>query len=213
MTYPTVLPPASTPLEKALEQVAARLTDLPTPMRDVWSPSACPVSHLPWLGWGLAISHWKTSWSEDRKRSAIADAIPYHRRKGSRAAVEEVLARYHPSLSIVEWHQTSPQRDPHTFEVRAPASEIPASFLTLETADAIIADVAIAKPARSHFNFVQNLEARAGLYMAAGGMAGAMHRADYRADIDTSRDWSLVLQTEDGEPVFGPDGEDYLETH
>lgn len=212
MTYPTVLPPASTALEKALEQVAARLTDLPAPVRDVWSPTTCPVSHLPWLGWGVAISHWKTSWSEETRRAAIADAIPYHRRKGSRAAVEEVLARYHPSLSIVEWHQTSPQRDPYTFEVRAPASDVPASFLTPEVADAIIADVAIAKPARAHFNFVQSLDTRLSVYLGASGTTGVMSRADYSAEHDTSRDWNLILQTEDGEPIRAESGDDYLET-
>lgn len=212
MSYATVLPPASTPLEKALEQVAARLTDLPAPVRDVWSPSACPISHLPWLGWGLAISHWKTSWTEGQKRAAVADAVPYHRRKGSRAAVEEVLARYHPSLSIVEWHQANPRLDPHTFHVRAPASDIPASFLTLEAADAIIADVAIAKPARSHFNFVQNIDLSAAMFMGAGGVAGSVARADYGATLDESRDWSLTLQTEDGEPIFDGDSSDLLET-
>ncbi|WP_324698747.1 phage tail protein I [Novosphingobium sp. RL4] len=213
MTYASILPPASTKLEKALEQAAAGLLDFAAPIRDVWSPVACPAGHLPWLAWGLAISHWKTSWSLARKREAVADAIPYHRRKGSRSAVEEVLARYHPAFQIVEWYQANPPREPHTFEVRAPASEIPASFLTSALADEIIADVAVAKPASAHFDFVQALEAQATLFMAAGGFAGGMHRADYQAQHDASRDWSLVLQTEIGEPVLTEDGLDYLETH
>lgn len=71
---------------------------------------AVPTGHLPWLAWGLAISHWKTSWSEEYKRAAVADAIPYHRRKGTRRAVEEVLARYYPSLQIVAWHQANPSK-------------------------------------------------------------------------------------------------------
>ncbi|QSR15624.1 phage tail protein I [Novosphingobium sp. KA1] len=206
MTYASVLPPASTPLEKGLEQVAARLTDLPTPIRSVWSAADCPTTHLPWLAWALAISHWKTEWTIAQKRAEIADAIPYHRRKGSRRAVEEVLARYHASLRIVEWHEASPRQAPYTFEVRAPAAEIPASFLTADTANAIIRDVAVAKPARAHFNFVQTLESQATLFMAAGGMIGAMHRADYAAVHDTSRDWSMVLQTDDGEPIRDEDG-------
>ncbi|MFC0685068.1 phage tail protein I [Novosphingobium clariflavum] len=213
MTYASVLPPASTPLEKALEQVAARLTDLPAPVRSVWSAADCPETHLPWLAWALAISHWKSEWTTAQKRAEVADAIPYHRRKGTRRAVEEVLARYHPSLRLVEWHEASPRRAPHTFEVRAPASEIPASFLTSETADAIIRDVAVAKPARAHFDFVQSLDLKAGLYLAAGGMGGSFTRADYAAERDTTRDWASLLQTEDGEPIFDGDTQDFLETN
>lgn len=211
MNYPSVLPPASTKLERSLEQAAAGLLDFPAPIRDVWSPTACPAGHLPWLAWGLAISHWKTSWTVERKREAVADAIPYHRRKGTRAAVTEVLARYHPALSIVEWHEANPPRAPHTFEVRAPVSEIPTSFLSAATTDAIIADVAVAKPARAHFDFVQTLDARAALFMAAGGLGGSMFRDDFTATHDASRDWSKVLQTDDGEPILTEDGLFYME--
>jgi phage tail P2-like protein len=211
MTYPSILPPASTKLEKALEQAAASVLDFAVPIRDLWSPANCPAGHLPWLAWGLAISHWKTDWTLEYKRAAVADAIPYHRRKGTRKAVEEVLARYHPALAIVEWHETSPRRAPHTFEVRAPVSDIPTSFLNAVTTDAIIADVAVAKPARSHFDFVQVLEARATLFMAAGGLAGSMYRSDFTAEHDASRNWNLVLQTNDGEPIRTEDGLSYME--
>ncbi|WP_159977783.1 MULTISPECIES: phage tail protein I [unclassified Novosphingobium] len=206
MIYPSILPPASTKLERALEQAGAALLDFDAPIRDVWSPANCPAGHLPWLAWGLAISHWKTSWTLEYKRAAVADAIPFHRRKGTRRAVQEVLERYHPSLSIVEWHEASPRREPHTFEVRAPALEIPASFLSAAMTDAIIADVAVAKPARAHFDFVQVLESQATLFMAAGGMTGSMFRDDFTAEHDTSRDWSKLLQSDDGEPLRDENG-------
>ena len=212
MTYQSVLPPASTPLEKAAEQVAAYLVDLPVPVRDVWSPQDCPEGHLPWLAWGLAITHWQTSWGLQRKREAVAEAIPYHRRKGTRLAVEEVLAWHHPDFRVVEWWQADPQRTPHTFEVRAAADVITPEFLTVDKAEAIIADVAAAKPLRSHFDFVQVLDTEARMFLAAAGMGATMFRADVTAEHDTSRDWSIVLQTEDGEPVFAPDGVDLLET-
>ena len=48
-------------------------------------------------------------------------------------------------------------------------------------------------------------------WLAAGGMAGSMFRADYAAEHDTSRDWSRVLQTNDGEPILTEDGLFYLE--
>lgn len=214
MNYPSILPTASTPLEKALEQTAAGLLDFEAPIRSVWSPASCPPGHLPWLAWGLAISHWKTTWTLEYKRAAVADAIPYHRRKGTRSAVEEVLGRHHPSFTIVEWHEANPRRVPHTFEVRAPVGEIPADFLTIAKAEEIIADVAVAKPARAHFDFVQNLDLAAGMFVAAGGMGGSVGRADYVAGLDRSRDWMATLQTEEGEPILNGDSDsDFLETY
>ena len=209
----SLLPPNATPAERALEAALQSGIDL-SAVGTLWNPQTCPVDVLPFLAWGLAISHWDASWSEAQKRTAIAAAIPFHQRKGTRAAVEEILARFHPLLSIVEWWQANPRRTPHTFEVRAPAGPggIDASFLTAETAEAIIRDVAAAKPLRSHFDFVHAMEGQATLWMAGGFLLGAEQRADYAATLDTSRNWANVLQTEDGEPVRTPDGADFLET-
>ena len=48
--------------------------------------------------------------------------------------------------------------------------------------------------------------------MAGGVLAGTTLRQDYEAVLDESRDWTIVLQTEDGEPIYTPDGLDLLET-
>lgn len=207
----SLLPPNATPAERALEDAMLSRIDLAA-VGTQWNPATCAPEVLPFLGWGLAISHWDSAWTVEQKRVAVASAIPFHKIKGTRAAVEQVLARFHPLLTVTEARQANPPRAPHTFEVRAPALEIGADFLTAETAEAIIRDVAAAKPLRSHFDFVQTLEAEAALYMAAGGMAGSMWRSDFAADHDTSRDWGAVFQTEDGEPILTEDGLDYLET-
>lgn len=208
----SLLPPNATGGERALEAALRADIDL-SAVGDLWNPATCPVDALPFLAWGLAISHWDAAWTESEKRSAIAGAIPFHQIKGTRAAVEQILDRFHPLLSIVEWWQANPRRDPHTFEVRAPAGPdgIDASFLTTQTAEAIIRDVAAAKPLRAHFDFVFALELQASLYMAGGVIAGAVNRADYTAVHDTSRDWTIVFQTEDGEPITDEDGT-FLET-
>jgi len=206
----SLLPPNATGAERALEEAMRSGIDL-SQVGTLWDPLTCPPEVLPFLAWGVAISHWDSAWSVAEKRAAVMAAVPFHRRKGTRAAVEEVLARFHPLLSLVEWWQANPPRAPHTFEVRASVNDISADFLTAETAAAIIRDVAAAKPLRAHFDFVQVLEAQGALYLAAGGMAGTMHRADYVATHDTSRDWSIVLQTDDGEPILTEDRSDYLE--
>lgn len=208
----SLLPPNATGAERALEQAMRAGIDL-SAVGTLWNPETCPPDVLPFLAWGVAISHWDSTWSEAQKRAAVAGAIPFHQIKGTRAAVEQILARFHPLLSIVEWWEANPRRTPHTFEVRAPAGPggIDASFLTTETAEAIIRDVAAAKPLRAHFDFVFALETEASLYMAGGVIAGSIQRADYEAVHDTSRDWSIVLQTEDGEPIADEDGT-FLET-
>lgn len=209
----SLLPINATAQERVLETALRSGIDL-SAVGTLWDPETCPVDVLPFLAWGLAISHWDASWTESQKRAAIAGAIPFHRKKGTRAAVEEILARFHPLLTIVEWWEANPKRDPYTFEVRAPAGPdgIDAAFLTIETAEAIIRDVAAAKSLRSHFDFVFSLEAQAAVWIAGGTMPGSMLRADYAATLDTSRDWTIVLQTEDGEPVLTPNGGAYLET-
>lgn len=209
----SLLPANATRAERALEAAMRCGIDL-SAVGTLWNPETCPADVLPFLAWGLAISHWNPEWTEAEKRAAIMAAIPFHQVKGTRAAVEEILERFHPLLEIVEWWQANPPRAPHTFEVRAPAGPggIDASFLTTETAEAIIRDVAAAKPLRSHFDFVFAMEAEARLWIAGGALVGTLSRADYRAEIDTSRDWQAVLQTEDGEPIRTPDGSAFLET-
>lgn len=206
----TLLPPNATAAERAIEDAMLARIDIGA-LNGFKVPADCPVEMLPFLAAELEISHWNPAWTEAEKRAAIAGATAFHKRKGTRGAVEEVLARFHPALGIREWFETSPPRPAHTFEVRAPAGEIPASFLTLETTQAIIADVAAAKPLRAHFDFVQSLDTRLSVYLTASGATGAMSRADYSAQHDTSRDWTLILETEDGEPIRA-ESEEYLET-
>lgn len=205
----SLLPPNATDGERALEDAMRADIDLST-IGTLWNPATCPAAVLPYLAWGLAISRWDSDWSEAEKRAEVANAIPFHRRKGTRAAVREVLDRFDPLLRIVEWWETSPRQAPHTFEVRAPAGDIPASFLTAETAAAIIRDVAGAKPARSHFTFIQSLEAQALGWMAGGANLATFARTEHVAAHDDDPIWARLIQTEDGEPL-SDDTDDFLE--
>ncbi len=205
----SLLPPNATDAERAVENAMRADIDLST-IGSLWNPATCPVAVLPFLAWGLAIARWDPEWTEAEKRAAIADAIPFHQRKGTRAVVREVLDRFHPLLQIAEWWETSPRGDPHTFEIRAPAADIPASFLTTDTAAAIIRDVASVKPVRSHFTFVQSLEAQALGWLASGANLATFSRTSLEAAHDADPIWAQLLQTEDGEPL-SDDGGDFLE--
>lgn len=166
MTYPPILPPGSTDLEKALEQVAARLLDIAVPVRDVWSPSNCPSALLPWLAWGLSLDNWSSDWPEGVKRARVRSAIAIARRKGTAESVRAVVASFGGSVAIREWWQHEPKGEPHTFDLvlnldqnGAPAS---AAFV-----DQVIAEVRRAKPARSHFTFTQGITAKADIGLIA----------------------------------------------
>lgn len=166
MTISSILPPGSTPLEKALEQVAARLLDVEVAIRDVWSPDDCPLDLLPWLAWGLSLDNWSTDWPENIKRERVRKAIAIARRKGTAESVRSVVASFGGSVAIREWWQSEPRGLPHTFSLilnldsaGAPAS---AAFV-----DQVIAEVNRAKPARSTFTFTQGLTAQAGIGLVA----------------------------------------------
>lgn len=166
MTYPSLLPPGSTALEKALEQAAAGVLDIPTPVRSVWSPDHCPIELLPWLAWGLSLDNWSSDWPEGIKRERVRRAISIARRKGTAESVRSVVASFGGSVAIREWWQSEPKGDPHTFSLvlnldqdGAPAS---AAFV-----DQVIAEVGRAKPVRSTFTFTQGLTAKANVGLIA----------------------------------------------
>lgn len=206
----SLLPPNAGSAEVALEEALRSRIDLAA-VGTLWDPATCPAEVLPFLAWGLAISHWDPDWTVAEKRAAVAGAIPFHRIKGTRAAVEQVLARFHPLLELVEWWQQNPPGAPHTFQVRAPAPAIPASFLDQATAAAIIRDVAQAKPLRAHFDFVQTLELEASFWLAGGMLVGTQFRSDFAAVHDPDPVWLTALLTEDGEPLYAEDGVTLLE--
>lgn len=86
-----LLPPNSTPLERALAETTGRLGDLAVPLRTLWSPDDCPEGLLPWLAWTLSVDLWDRTWPEGVKRDAIRGSLRLHRIKGSRASIDYAL--------------------------------------------------------------------------------------------------------------------------
>lgn len=87
-----LLPPNATPQERALAQAVARISDVPVPLRDLWSHERCPVELLPWLAWAFSVDEWGMGWSEQARRASVRDAVAIHRRKGTVWAIKRVLA-------------------------------------------------------------------------------------------------------------------------
>ena len=202
----SLLPPNATAAERSIENAMRVGADIGM-VGTYWNPLTCAPEVLPYLAWGLSIARWDENWTLAQKRAETANAFAFHRRKGTRGIVEEVLQRFHPLLEIVEWWETNPRRTPGTFEVRAPANAIPASFLTAETTAAIIRDIASVKPVSRHFDFVQTLEVQANIWLDGSAMTATFGRYDLLADHDNNPAWDTYLLTEDGEPYQTQDGQ------
>ena len=101
----TLLPPARTASEEALDEATARIGAVETPVDQVWRPDACPADMLPWLAWALSVDEWDANWSEEAKRASIAAAIPIHQRKGTRASILRTLkvTGYGDATLIENW--------------------------------------------------------------------------------------------------------------
>jgi phage tail P2-like protein len=201
----SLLPPNSTPLERALEQGVARLGEVPYPLDLLWDPQRCPVEMLPWLAWGLSVDSWDAEWSEQTKRDAVSESIALHYTKGTPASVKSVLGRFDQLLDLVEWHQATPRADPHTFEIRLPIAtegvKPGGRRATAAFAEAIIREVSRVKPAREHFRLVQTLDLEGAIGIQGVARLAGTGRGDMAAIIDTSPTWAAYLQTEDGEPL------------
>lgn len=96
------LPNSSTPLEKALANVAYDFSNTPT-LLSIWNADTCPVNLLPYLAWALSVDEWDNTWSEGRKRTAIKAAREIHRHKGTPGGVLAALAALgQPDAEIIE---------------------------------------------------------------------------------------------------------------
>lgn len=210
----TLLPPNASAFEQAVADTsAAGLAGVPLPIRDLWNPATCPAALLPFLAWGLSIDFWDSAWTEAEKRAAIATTIADQRRKGTPASLRAVLDRFDPLIRVVEWFEDRDTLDPHTFRLELPLFAESAVTYDAELVRALLRDIAQVKPLRSHMLAVHRLAAQAQVGLLGGAMIGGMARLDMFGETDAAQDpvWQTYLQTEDGEPILGAQGE-FLET-
>lgn len=202
----TLLPPNVTPLERALEAAAARIADVPAPLEPLWNPATCPPELLPWLAWGVSVDFWDPDWSIDTKRTAVADSISRHRRKGTPAAIDTVLTYFDELLELVEWHQTLPRGRPHTFDIVSPTLvengvAVGGERVTAAFVETVVREVGRVKPLREHFRFVQSLVADTTVFIAGAAAVHGFDRFDGLCLHDPSPRWPSLLLTEQGEPL------------
>lgn len=119
----SLLPRNSTQLERDLELLIARSSDLPLAIKTLWDPWECPASLLPWLAWANSVDDWQESWPETVKRRVIADAFDVHRYKGTPYAVQKALDSLGVKTSIYEWWEPTGSGQRGTMTVSALLNE------------------------------------------------------------------------------------------
>lgn len=87
----SLLPPASTALERALEQTHAARLDHAAIVPALWNAATCPAALLPHLAWALSVDEWSYGWPVEKKRAVIAEARAIHQHKGTPAAIRRAL--------------------------------------------------------------------------------------------------------------------------
>lgn len=105
MTAPaTLLPPSSTPLERALDQTAAvRLSALPSVVASLWNADTCPAPLLPYLAWAMSVDEWNDGWGVEKKRAVIKESRHIHQHKGTLSAIKRALAAIgQPDATVIE---------------------------------------------------------------------------------------------------------------
>lgn len=104
--------------EHALAEVLAPLKAIsPVAIQQVWNAWACPAPFLPFLAYALSVDFWDDGWDEIRRRRVIAESPAYHRRKGTRGAVEDATAYTGRTATILEWHEFAPPSRRGTFQI------------------------------------------------------------------------------------------------
>lgn len=150
-----LVPSNHKPLEQALAQTLSPLEAInPVVIEHVWDAWRCPASMLPFLAYALSVDLWNDTWDEITKRRAIDESPAWHRRKGTRGAVEEALAAAFPGRAarVVEWHERWPEARRGTFELQIPlgdAEDLAALASTIEFARRLVRE---AKPKSRAFS-------------------------------------------------------------
>ncbi|CCG88498.1 phage tail protein I [Erwinia piriflorinigrans] len=164
----SLLPPGSSPLERRLAQSCSGISDLRTPLRDLWNPAACPVGFLPYLAWAFSVDRWDESWSESVKRRMVQDAFYIHQHKGTTSAVRRVVEPFGYLIRIKEWWQNG--EAPGTFRLDIGVQEQGITEETYQELERLISD---ARPCSRHLVGMSiHLQTSGPLFVGAANYSG-----------------------------------------
>ena len=160
----SLLPPNASELEREIEQAAAR--PVPVTIKAFWNPDRIPRGLMPWLAWEWSVDTWSSAWDDATKRAVLRDSARYHRRKGTRRSVIDAITALGSNITLKEWHEYSPARQPYTFDVVVDSLTGTSSGVLQEQ---LIDAIEQAKPVRAHFTV--SVATRASTRLCTPGIA------------------------------------------
>ncbi|MGL4754156.1 MAG: phage tail protein I [Aeromonadaceae bacterium] len=165
-----LLPPSSTPLERALADTVAKVSTLPTPARDLWNPDTCPVELLPWLAWAFSLDGWDVTWTEAQQRAAVKASYSVHRYKGTIGSVKDALQALGLGVQVQEWFNQIPAGAPYTYRLLLEVNQYGVSLAQLEKIQDVVDN---AKNLRSHMTTLDmTVSSNSTVYIGAVAMSG-----------------------------------------
>lgn len=165
-----LLPPSSTPLERALADTVAKVSTLPTPARDLWNPDTCPVELLPWLAWAFSLDDWDATWTESQQRAAVKASYSVHRYKGTIGSVKDALQALGLGVQVQEWFNQIPAGAPYTYKLLLEVNQYGASLADIEKIQAVVEN---AKNLRSHMTALDlSVASNSTVYIGSVAMSG-----------------------------------------
>lgn len=165
-----LLPSNGTQLERLAAQALAQIERVPVPIRDLLSPTRCPVELLPYLAWAFSVDRWESSWSEATKRQVIASAYYVHAHKGTIGALRRVVEPLGYLIRVTEWWQEKPEGVPGTFRLDIGVLE---SGITEEMFESLTLLIDDAKPVSRHLTGLAIvLETRGRTFIGATALHG-----------------------------------------
>lgn len=166
-----LLPSNATQLERLAAEALTQIERVPVPIRDLLSPTRCPVQLLPYLAWAFSVDRWDESWSASVKRQVIASSYYVHAHKGTIGALRRVVEPLGYLLKVTEWWQEVPEGVPGTFRLNIGVLE---SGITDEMYESLVLLIDDAKPVSRHLIGLSiQLEVRGTIYIGVGAYDGS----------------------------------------
>lgn len=163
-----LLPANASKLEKNIEQLGEKITQLAVPFIDLHRIEKCPEPHLPWLAWEYRVEYWRSDWSALQKRQAINESSAFNQLRGTRSAIESLLSFIVPQFQLIAWYEFEPKQQPFTFVVNIPILYM----LSIDQLLQILTAVEATKSARDTYSISANVKTSSPLYVIGATVFG-----------------------------------------
>lgn len=163
-----LLPPNATKLEKNIEQLGEKISNLPVPFVDLHRIDRCPVAHLPWLAWQHRVEYWLPEWSEQEKRNAIQQSQSFNAQRGTRSSIKSLLSTVVTFFQIKAWYEFTPKHQPFSFVVIID----PLHLLSIDQLLQVQTAIEATKSARDNYSISAHIQSEGYLWLGGACVTG-----------------------------------------